>query len=74
MAERSAPDTPATEEKSSLAEHLPPKDLDEVVEVLDYFENCGAYAADVAIRNPKSCEEDCLIIAADAKIERAKKL
>ena len=34
MAEKSAPDTPASEEKSSLAEHLLPKDLDAVVDIL----------------------------------------
>ena len=34
MAEKSAPDTPATEEKCCLAEHLLPKDLDAVVDIL----------------------------------------
>ena len=33
----------------------------------------GAYSADVAIFKPKGCKEDCLIIAADAKIIRPKK-
>ena len=34
MAETSGPATPATEDKSSLAEHLLPKDLDAVVDIL----------------------------------------
>ena len=36
----------------------------------DYFEDHGAGRATVMVEKPKDCEEECLVIAADAKIKR----